>query len=85
MDSMLEIFPELLELVAFGLTSAGLSVAGLYIEQFALSSAQTGKIGLAVWATVIGCVVLAFAYLVAVDKAAHSFEKVKHEFVDSTE
>jgi len=83
MKSAFEILPELLELVVFGLGSAGLSVAGLYIEQFALISVQTGRTVIGVWAAVIGCVVFAFAYLMATDKAAHSFEKVKREFTDS--
>jgi hypothetical protein len=85
MSSVLEVLPELLELVVFGLGSAGLSVAGLYIEQFALTSAQTGRTVIAVWAAVIGCVVLAFAYLMATDKAANSFKKVKMEFAEGTE
>ena len=85
MSSVLEVLPEILELIVFSLGSAGLSVAGLYIEQFALTSAQTGGTVIAVWAAVIGCVVLAFAYLMATDKAANSFMKVKRELADSTE
>jgi len=85
MSSVLEILPELLELIVFGLGSAGLSIAGLYIEQFALTSAQTGRTVIAVWAAVIGCVVLAFAYLMATDKAANSLAKVKYEFAESGE
>ncbi|QZP39263.1 hypothetical protein [Halobaculum magnesiiphilum] len=82
MDSALEILPELLELVVFGLGSAGLSVAGLYIEQFALTTAQSGQTLLAGWAAVIGCVVLVFAYLLATDKAAKSYVKVKRELAE---
>jgi hypothetical protein len=85
MTSVLELLSELLELFVFSIGSAGLSVAGLYIERFALTSAQTGRTVIAVWAAVIGCVVLAFAYLMATDKAANSFVKVKHEFADSAE
>jgi len=85
MDSVLEILPELLELVVFSLGSAGLSVAGLFIEHFALTSAQTGRTVIAVWAAGFGCVVLAFAYFMATDKAAHSFAKFKHELTESTE
>lgn len=85
MASVLELLPQLLELLVLSLGSAGLSVAGLYIERFALTSVQTGRTVIAVWAAVIGCVVLAFAYLMATDKATHSFAKVKRELADSTE
>ena len=84
MNLAFEALPELLEFVVFGLGSAGLSVAGLYIEQFALTAVQTGRNLIGVWAAVIGCVALGFAYLMATDKAADSFEKVKRKFADST-
>jgi len=84
MNSAFEVLPELLELVVFSLGSVGLSVAGLYVEQFALTSVQTGQTVTGAWAAVIGCVVLGFAYLMATDKAVPSLEKVKRKFTDST-
>lgn len=39
MNSFLEYLPELLELSAFALGSLGLSAVGVYIEQFALTTA----------------------------------------------
>lgn len=79
MSSVGELLPELFEFLVFGLGSAGLSVAGVYIEPFALTSARTGQIVIAAWAAVMGAVVLAFAYLIATDKAADSLARVKRE------
>lgn len=66
--SLSALVPELLELVAFGLGALSLSVAGAYIERFALASAGSGQTALAAWAAVVGAAVLYFAYLLATDK-----------------
>jgi len=67
---LLELLPELIALAVFGLSSAGLAVGGAYIEQFALTTIQSGEMMLGLWAGVIGAVVLMFAYLMATDKFA---------------
>lgn len=85
MSLALGILPELLELAVFVFASAGLSLAGLYIERFALASAQSGQTVLAVWAIVVGGVVLFFAYFLASHKAASSYAKIKGELAESPE
>lgn len=66
--SVVELLPDLLELFIFGLGSAGLSVAGVYIERFALLTVEHGNTELGAWAVVMGLAVLYFAYLVGTDK-----------------
>lgn len=68
--SIAVLLPELLELLLFSLGSLGLSVAGVYIERFALSTLQTGDPVTAAWAGVIGGVALVVAYFLATDKVA---------------
>jgi Na+-translocating ferredoxin:NAD+ oxidoreductase RnfD subunit len=85
MRSLIDILPELIELAVFSLGSVALSVAGLFIEQFALASAQGGQTVLAGWATVIGGVALLSAYFLATDKAASSFRTLRGDSVTTTE
>lgn len=68
--SLLALLPELLELLLFSLGSLGLSVAGVYIERFALSALQTGDPVTAAWAGFVGGVALVVAYFLATDKVA---------------
>lgn len=74
---LLELLPELIALAVFGLSSAGLAVAGAYIEQFALTTIQSGEMMLGLWAGVIGAVVLMFAYLLATDKFATKLKSIR--------
>ncbi|MFB6107572.1 MAG: hypothetical protein ABEJ82_01870 [Haloplanus sp.] len=60
--------PELVELLAFGVGTVALSVAGFSIEQFAMTSLQSGQPKLGAWAGFVGLVTLAFAVLLATDK-----------------
>ncbi|KTG30562.1 hypothetical protein [Haloferax profundi] len=66
--SFAELLPDLFELLVFGLGSAGLSVAGAYIERFALLTIEHGDLGFGAWAVVMGAAVLYFAYLLGTDK-----------------
>ncbi|ELZ81950.1 hypothetical protein C453_18079 [Haloferax elongans ATCC BAA-1513] len=66
--SAVELLPDILELLVFGVGSAALSLVGAYIEQFALLSVQHGNLGLGAWAVVMGLVALYFAYLLGTDK-----------------
>jgi len=68
--ALLDFAPELFELVVFGLSSAGLSAIGVYVERFALSTAQSGEPTLGLWAAVMGAVALYFAFYVTADKVA---------------
>jgi hypothetical protein len=76
-STTLELAPELIELFAFGLGSAGLSVLGAYIEQFALTTAQHGEPTLGLWAAVIGAVALYFAYYLAADKVVPAWTELR--------
>ncbi|QLC33923.1 hypothetical protein EFA46_006810 [Halarchaeum sp. CBA1220] len=65
---LLESLPELLELAVFGLGTLLLSVGGLALERFALLAAESGRLPIGVWATVLGLVAITVAYLVARDQ-----------------
>ncbi|WP_276258559.1 hypothetical protein [Haloglomus litoreum] len=67
--SLIELLPELLELVLSSLAAALLSVLGLYIEYFAAMTVQGGgDATVGYWAVVPGLVCLGFAYALTVDK-----------------
>jgi hypothetical protein len=66
--AVLELLPALLELSAFGLGALGLSLAGAYVERFALATVQHGQPLLGLWAAVMGAVALFFAYSLTVDR-----------------
>ncbi|WP_435074538.1 hypothetical protein [Halorubrum sp. HHNYT27] len=85
MRSIVEILPEAIELVAVSLGSVGLSVAGLFIERFALASAQSSQTVLAGWAAGIGCVVLLSAYFLATDRVADGLRELRRDVLDSVE
>ena len=65
---LLDLLPEVLELVLFGLGAAVLSVAGAYIERFAMLTYQHGDPAVGLWAVVPGAVCFLFAYLLTTDK-----------------
>ncbi|MFB6170398.1 MAG: hypothetical protein ABEJ06_04540 [Haloarculaceae archaeon] len=81
--AVLELLPELLELVLLGASALGLSVAGAYIEQFAFQTVQSGEVTLGAWATVVGLVVLFFAYLVTTDKLPQKVDTVRTALAES--
>ncbi|WP_323676675.1 hypothetical protein [Halorubellus sp. PRR65] len=62
LSTVMEILPEILQVLFFSSVSVGLSVGGVYIERFAMTTFQAGDTALAAWAAVLGAVVLAFAY-----------------------
>ncbi|MFB6091242.1 MAG: hypothetical protein ABEJ97_09310 [Halobellus sp.] len=76
-SALLELTPALLELLAFSLGSAGLSVIGVYVERFAVTTARTGEVGLGLWAAVMGAVALYFAHYVAADKAVPAWSELR--------
>ncbi|RDI71147.1 hypothetical protein [Halopelagius longus] len=78
--ALLELLPELLELLVYGTGSLGLSAAALYAESFAVATAQGGQPKLGAWAAVMGAVALSFAYLLATDKLRPKLTEVKGEF-----
>lgn len=73
----IELLPELVIAAVFGLGSAGLALAGAYIEQFALTTIQSGEMMLGLWAGGIGAVVLVCAYLMATDKFATKLKSIR--------
>ncbi|MFB6250649.1 MAG: hypothetical protein ABEI27_03000 [Halobellus sp.] len=76
-SSVLELAPELVEVFVFGLGSAGFSVVGAYIGQFALAMAQHGEPKLGLWAAVIGAVALYFACYLAADKVVPAWAEFR--------
>lgn len=81
--SLVELLPEVLEVVVLALGSVGLSVSGVFIERSALSLVESGqpKLGLAVaW---FGLMAFAFAYLLATDKLRPKLADVGRALSDS--
>jgi hypothetical protein len=76
-STLLALLPELLELLAFGLGSVGLSVAGLYIERFALATAESGQVKLAAWVGLMGVMAFYFAYLMSTQKVGPKLAAVR--------
>jgi len=66
-SSLLEVLPEIIEVVLFGFGGAILSLAGTYIEQFAVHTATHGQAVLGAWASFMGLLSFFFAYLLIVD------------------
>ncbi|WP_416840138.1 hypothetical protein [Haloferax sp. DFSO52] len=75
--SFVELLPDLLELLVFGIGSAVLSVVGAYIERFALLTVQHGDLGFGAWSLVMGTAVLYFAYLLGTDKFRPKLREVR--------
>lgn len=70
MDStpLFELLPEIIEILILGIGSVSLSVAGVFIERFALLTALDGEALLGGWFAVMGCMAFLFAYLLFTDK-----------------
>ncbi|MFC4358111.1 hypothetical protein ACFO0N_09140 [Halobium salinum] len=67
-SSLLETLPEVLEVLFLGVGSLGLSVAGAYLERFALLTVQGGQTALGAWVGFVGVTAFVFAYLLVTDK-----------------
>ncbi|WP_340098223.1 hypothetical protein [Salinibaculum salinum] len=85
MVKLLELLPEVVELVIFGVGTVALSLASAYMELYALATAQSGNTTLGLWAGVVGVVLLAFAYLVGTDKFAVSVREFRQTTGDQSE
>jgi hypothetical protein len=79
------LLPELLELLFFGLSSVGLTVAGAYIERFAFLAVRSGDPKLGLWAGVIGAAAFYFAYLVATDKFVETLTRLRHDATEGAD
>ena len=80
--ALLELLPELFELLLFGLGSVGLSVAGLYIERFALATVESGNAKLGAWIAFMGLMAFYFAYLMSTDKFRPKLAAVRRRLAD---
>jgi len=76
------LLPELLELLLFGVGSVGLSVAGLYIERFALATIESGNVKLGAWMAFMGAMAFYFAYLMSTDKFRPKLAAVRQQLTD---
>jgi uncharacterized membrane protein len=81
-SALLELLPELLELLVFGLGSVGLSIAGLYLERFALATAESGHAKLGAWIAFMGLMAFYFAYLMSTDKFRPKLAAVRRRLAD---
>jgi hypothetical protein len=80
--ALLGLLPELLELLLFGVGSVGLSVAGLYIERFALATIESGNVKLGAWMAFMGAMAFYFAYLMSTDKFRPKLAAVRQQLTD---
>ncbi|MEF8786308.1 MAG: hypothetical protein V5A45_10280 [Haloarculaceae archaeon] len=85
MVKFLELLPEMVELVIFGIGTVVLSLASAYIELFAFATAQSGNTTLGLWAAVVGVVLLAFAYFLGTDKFVVGIREFKQTTGDQSE
>lgn len=74
---LVELVPELLELLVFGVGVSALAVGGGYLERFALLTVQSGDVALGLWAVVPGAVCLAFAYFLTMDRLVPTLSRIK--------
>lgn len=65
---VMELLPEVIEIIILGLGSVGLAMAGIFIERFALLTALGGEGLLGGWFAFMGCMAFLFAYLLVTDK-----------------
>jgi hypothetical protein len=86
MDSeLLELAPELVELLVLGVGTVSLSVAGTALERFALTTFQTGDATIGAWAAVVGAAVLFLAYNVVTDKFLPKLSDVRRRVTGPAE
>jgi hypothetical protein len=76
-SSILELLPELVELLVFGVGATGLTLVGGYIERFALLTVQSGEVALGLWAVVMGAVCFAFAYFLTMDRVVPTLSALR--------
>ena len=81
--SLLELLPELVELILFSVGGVALSVVGAYIERFAFATVASGQPELGVWAAVMGAMALYFAYLLLTDKFYPKFTAFRRSLGDA--
>jgi len=81
--TLLELLPQLLELLAFGIGSVGLSVAGLYVERVALATAESGQVKLGAWMAFVGAMAFYFAYLMGTDKFRPRLAAVRQRLAET--
>ena len=81
-STLLELLPQLLELLAFAFGSVGLSVAGLYIERLALTTAESGQVKLGAWMAFMGVMAFYFAYLMSTDKFRPKLAAVRRRLAE---
>jgi hypothetical protein len=74
---LLEALPEVLELIGYGLSTAGLSLASTRLERIAFASINSGETTFGLWAAYMGVVMLSFAYVVGTDRFAPKLAEVK--------
>lgn len=65
---LIALLPEVVELVFFRFSTAGLSLLSAYAETVAFASVQHGNLTFGLWAAYMGLVALAFAYLIGTDR-----------------
>jgi len=80
--TLLELLPQFLELLAFGLGSVGLSVAGLYVERIALATAESGQVKLGAWMGFMGAMAFYFAFLMGTDKFRPKLAAVRRRLAE---
>jgi len=74
---IVEILPEMVELVFFGLSAVGLSLFSTHFGEIAFISAQNGELTFGVWAGYMAIVMLLFAYLIGTEKFIPKLAELK--------
>jgi hypothetical protein len=81
--SLVELLPEALELLVFGLGTVALSVVGAVLERFAFETVAGGQLALGAWEALMGVMAIYFAYLLLTDKCWPAFTVLNGKLRDA--
>ncbi|WP_380679655.1 hypothetical protein [Salinigranum sp. GCM10025319] len=80
---LVELLPELVELLLFSLGSLVLSAVGAYLEHFAFTTVESGQVALGGWEALMGLLAIYFSYLLLTDKCWPRFSELRRRLVEA--
>lgn len=80
---LVELLPELVELLLFSVGSLVLSVVGAYLEHFAFVTIGSGQVALGGWEALMGLLAIYFSYLLLTDKCWPRFTAFRQRLAEA--
>ena len=80
---LVELLPELVELLLFSLGSLLLSAVGAYIEHFAFVTFESGQVALGGWEALMGLLAIYFSYLLLTEEFWPRFTAFRRRFAEA--